>query len=242
MKFMPVVKTFLLVVLSVVLVSCTTGAAPTSQAPAVDYAATINAVSTQSSDAVKAIEQNALATLNAVQSGAVATVGAQVMQTVAAIPTATPYPTAQPPAASAVPATATPLPTSLPATAVPPVVQPGTGPTAIPSGYSCRIVSQSPSNNPQVQPGYDFDTTWVVKNTGSKTWSLGEVDYRYSSGTKFQKYADVFDLPQTVSPGAEVTLTVDMAAPAEKGYYYAAWALIKGNIVICYLTTEITVK
>lgn len=241
MKNHLVVKIMLLIVLSALLASCTQ-----TPAASVDVAATLNAVQTESASAVKGIQDSALATINAVQSQSVATIGAQVMQTVAALPTATPYPTAQPPAATAVPATAvviapTTAPTSLPATSVP-ATQPVVVYTAVPAEYACRVVSISPASGTQVDPGYDFDGVWVVKNTGTKSWDLTEVDFRYSKGTKFQKYADGFDLAQAVNPGGQITLAVDMAAPQEKGYYTTTWALVKGNTTICRLNLDLTVK
>ncbi len=240
MKTHLVGKIMLLIVLSALLASCTLANA--TPAASVDVAATLNAVQTESANAVKGVQDSALATINAVQSQSVATIGAQVMQTVAAMPTATPYPTAQPPAATAVPATAvviapTTAPTSVPATSVPIVVH-----TAVPVEYSCRVVSVSPASGTQVDPGYDFDGVWVIKNTGTKTWSLGEVDFNYLKGTKFQKYADGFDLPQAVNPGGQLTLTVDMAAPHEKGTYTTTWILVKGNTNICRLNLDLTVK
>lgn len=233
MKVNQVVKIFMLIAISMVLASCNTGnqANPTA---AVDVVATLNAVQTQSADAIKVIESNAMATLSAAQTQMAATMAVQPTEAPATeAPVATAEPTLAPTTA---PTTVVVVPTTAP------TAKPTTGPTATPSAFACSIVSVSPALNTSVTPGYDFDMVWVVKNVGTSAWSKDEVDFRYSSGTKFQKYTDGFDLTETVDSGKTITLAVDMMAPHEKGHYTATWVVVKGNTTICTLTTDITVK
>lgn len=236
MKVNQVIKIFMLIAIGMVLASCNTGSQANPTA-AVDVVATLSAVQTQSADAIKAVENNAMATLGAAQTQMAATLAAQAAQPTEAPATEAPVATAEPTLApTAAPTTVVVVPTTAP------TAKPTTGPTATPSAFACSIVSVSPALNTSVTPGYDFDMVWVVKNVGSSAWSKDEVDFRYSSGTKFQKFTDGFDLTETVDSGKTITLAVDMMAPHEKGHYTATWVVVKGNTTICTLTTDITVK
>lgn len=119
------------------------------------------------------------------------------------------------------------------ATAVPGVTQP--------SG-SCRILSAVPSYNATFNPRDQFDNKWTVKNTSGKTWSSGDVDIKYSSGTKWMKYdTTAYDLPSDVGVNGEYTFILDAVAPENKGTYTMNW-VITGGGVNCVLSSTITVK
>ncbi len=197
----------LLVVITSLMAACATPTAP--PAPTADQGAIATAVA-------------------AAQTQAAETVVAQITQEALLNPS--PTPTTPPP--TEVP-TATPtvyvLPTATPtrvvviATAVIPTLTPT--PTAI----GCKLQSQSPANGTTMDPGFDFDGKWTIKNTGTSTWDKSSIDFKYLSGTKFQKFYDVIDLPEAVASGDTVDLVIDMKAPSTSGTYTATWSLVGGT-------------
>jgi hypothetical protein len=117
----------------------------------------------------------------------------------------------------------------------------GTTGTTIPvTGGSCQLVSTSPSSS--VSAGADLDVSWSVKNTGTRTWDVSSVDYKYVSGTKLQKRGDRYDMLQSVKSGETVKLVIDVVAPNSAGSYTTNWALIEGNNTICNLSYTLRVK
>ncbi len=229
MKFKLIQKITLVIVLSLALASCSIlggGKAPVDLQA--DVEGTLNAIATQS----------------------FATLSSQFTQTAASLPTDTPYPTPAPVTATPLPATATPVPTSTPfPTFIVPTLPPPL-PTMVPSvtvtttstAYSCQVLSQSPWLGKGVVPGYDFDMHWIVKNTGTSTWDQNNVDLRYASGTKFQKFADAVDFSKTVKSGEQIDLAVDMVAPTAYGIYSGYWNIVQSDKVICTVEVQVWVK
>jgi hypothetical protein len=112
--------------------------------------------------------------------------------------------------------------------------------TPVSTTGSCSLVSQTPANNTKYAAGYDFDTNWVIKNTSTFDWIKTNVDFVYVSGTKMHKYADLVDLPLDVVKSGNITLGLDMLAPATNGTYSETWALVQGSTTIC--TMAVTIK
>lgn len=173
-------------------------------------------------------------------------ISTQFAETQAAMPTPTeepkpvePTPTEVPPTAIVVTAipTATAFPTN---TAVPPLptLKPTIAITATPSNYSCGIVSVAPAYETKFDLGYDFDAHFVVKNTGLKTWDLGETDYYYIEGDKIQK-KDIYDVTTAIKSGESVDLVVDMLAPSKVGTYTTTWGLRTNGKTLCTFTVKI---
>jgi hypothetical protein len=113
-------------------------------------------------------------------------------------------------------------------------------PTVPPASAACQIVSVSPSG--PLPKNADFDAVWTIKNTSSKTWDISAIDFMYVSGSKFQKYGDRFDIPQTVKPGETVKIIVDMVAPDKAGLYTTNWALVDGTTNVCNFSLNLRVK
>lgn len=178
-------------------------------------------------------------TLNAIRTQAVATALAEI----AAQVTPTTQPTTQPTDTPAPTATAQPvLPTTMPTATIQPVTG-GSVATKVPPAYACITTRTTPDFGTVYAPGTDFDATWTVKNTSSKTWGLHEVDYRFLAGTKLYKYGNLFDLPQDVKSNSTITLSVDMTAPTTPGTYSTAWGIVSGtSTVLCELDITIIVK
>lgn len=116
----------------------------------------------------------------------------------------------------------------------------GVQPTPAPVTGSCSITSTQPGTSMATRN--DFDAVWTVKNTGTKTWDMSSVDYKYVSGTKLHKYNDRYDMKATVKPGESVEIRVDMLAPTTSGSYTTTWAIVEGSNTLCSLPLTITVK
>ena len=114
-------------------------------------------------------------------------------------------------------------------------------PGPIKVGDVCELISQDPGNNTRLSPKLNFDMRWTFKNTGGDIWTAGDFDFQYISGAKIHKVKR-YDLPTSVEPGNEVTLTVKMRTPEEKGVYSATWGLLSGKTSICKVTYTIFVE
>lgn len=108
--------------------------------------------------------------------------------------------------------------------------------------YACTLVSQKPKDWTKMQRRNIFDATWTVRNTGTKNWGKGGVDFKYVSGTKMHTHGSAYDLAKDVGSGKTTTLVVDMVSPKTKGYYTAVWGLYKGGKVFCKLSVTVNVN
>ena len=176
----------------------------------------------------------------AIQTIVVATAGAAQTQTALVMPsptktsTSTPMPTSTP--------TDTPTPTATfllsTATSPPTATEPFVAKSA---GSNCELVAQLPSNDTTYASRARFTAEWTLKNTGSESWLSSNVDFSRSGG-KDMSGQDIYDLPNNVGPGAQVTLTVDMRAPADAGTYTSNWRLGSKNNPLCEVSVRIIVK
>jgi|GEM_PF-530357 len=195
------------------------------------------------------------ATLNAAATEAIQTVSAQFTQTFEAIPTeaflpiasatpdlaSIPTNTEVPPTPTQGPPTWTPIPTLPPTLAPTPTSAATLTPTATKGPLQCEIVSQSPTRGQKMNYGTDFDFSLKLRNSGTKDWSKADVDFKFVSGEKLQKYGDGIDLSKDVKVKEEFTFIVDMLAPQDAGTYRATWNLVEGSTVICSAILEIQV-
>ncbi len=194
------------------------------------------------------------ATLNAAATQAVQTIQAQFTQTEQArptepfvpIPSATPQPT-EPPTATPdysptpAPPTWTPVPIFTSTFTATATSQATATATSTPSPYSCSVVRVEPRAGTKLPYRNDFDARFTLKNNGTKDWLAANVDLKYASGEKMQKYADAVDLGKDVKPGEEYTFVVDMLAPENAGTYKATWNLVDSSNTYCSVTIEIVV-
>lgn len=116
--------------------------------------------------------------------------------------------------------------------------------TTTPGGSSsqlnCKLLSQTPADGTHFAPKKNFSANWKVKNTGSNSWEAGSVDFAYFSGTKMFKIA-VHDLPASVEPGDNTTLSAGMVAPNANGTYTTVWTLRQGTKDFCHVDLTIVV-
>jgi len=89
--------------------------------------------------------------------------------------------------------------------------------------------------------GESFSKTWTLKNSGSCSWNTS---YRlaFLSGDALGGAASV-NLAAAVAPGQQVTLSVDLQAPAQAGTYTGYWALLAtDNSLVYNVSVRIQVK
>lgn len=99
--------------------------------------------------------------------------------------------------------------------------------------WACQILSRYPKKGTEFVGGTTFRATWVVKNTGSKTWPQKGVDVVYQSGADLVDGKSYFDIPTTVGPGGTVQITITMNAPKRSSDYSARWTLKVGQTEFC---------
>lgn len=93
--------------------------------------------------------------------------------------------------------------------------------TFVPSGETYR-------DGTKVAPGSTFNKTWVVRNTGTCTWTSYSMVYVGTGGDPFGATSPV-TIPGSYPPGSLVTLTVPMTAPTTPGVYRSNWMLSDGS-------------
>lgn len=75
-----------------------------------------------------------------------------------------------------------------------------------------------------------FKKTWRIKNTGTCTWTTS-YSIVYVSGEKFGA-KNAYPMPESVSPGETVTISIDLIAPDSNGDYRGDWKLRNASGVI----------
>ena len=77
-------------------------------------------------------------------------------------------------------------------------------------------------NGAAVAAGSQFTKTWLVKNTGTCTWTTGfQMAYGWGENMNGQNTA----LPRNVNPGEEIEISVVLTAPSSQGQHGAFWRL-----------------
>jgi hypothetical protein len=109
----------------------------------------------------------------------------------------------------------------------------------------CSLQSQNPPDYTDFAPGVSFDTTWVLMNTGSETWTDDSYDIAYVgavSNIAFHLSPDLNDLNASVEPGWTYNFTADMLSPSAPGSYGELWQLQSAGTVICQFYVYIDVQ
>ena len=170
-------------------------------------------------------------------------------------PTLTPFPTGTLITLSSTPTfffalpTFTPLPTW---TSTPGIVvqRPGSGNSSADNNndspftdkeWTCAIRAKSPSMGTVMAQEASFYVSITLMNSGTKTWTNNGVDFVYKSGLR-NEGRRIQDLPSTVAPGEEITLTSQLVAPKKPGTYSTVWNLKVGNTSFCGVKYSFEVK
>ncbi|GEM_PF-6424102 len=84
-----------------------------------------------------------------------------------------------------------------------------------------------------ISPGETFNFSVTFKNTGTTTWTRAN---RYSLGTQSPQDNTLWmntnrvKLPNSVSPGQEVTFYMTLTAPTEEGMYAVQWQMVQDGV------------
>jgi hypothetical protein len=103
---------------------------------------------------------------------------------------------------------------------------PPTAPGPVGSGDPCllaNLISETIPDGTIMQPGETFWKTWRLKNNGTCTWNSA---YKivYWSGDLMGGLLE-YQLPEDVSPGEEVDITLYLKAPTSNGNFSSYWKL-----------------
>jgi uncharacterized protein YraI len=132
-------------------------------------------------------------------------------------------------------ATATAMATPLPVTAK--TATPGPNATSKPPvTNACKINDLKPADGTTYKPNNEFDMKVTVTNTSNTDWDPNAIDVIFVSALnniELHTSPSSFDLPNLVKPGEQITLPVDMKAPAQNGTYGETWAIVSGNNTLC---------
>jgi hypothetical protein len=79
----------------------------------------------------------------------------------------------------------------------------------------------------KVPAGGQFTKTWLVKNTGTCTWT-SDYDLVFSQGNQLSG-TQTNALPGGVKPGDSIELSLALTAPAKDGEYTGSWKLRNGS-------------
>jgi len=94
--------------------------------------------------------------------------------------------------------------------------------TAVPRDWA-RLVEFKPRDESYFAPSDSFTRSWTIKNVGSTTWTR-DYDLVFISGMRMTDKKAVA-LPEKVSPGETIKLSVNMVAPKKPGTYTGYWGL-----------------
>ena len=127
-----------------------------------------------------------------------------------------------------------------------PAAPPPVGATPPPSSSgSCALVSQDPVDGTAFGISAPFNTTWVLKNTGTQNWDATQSDVVFGGAVNnvyLHTGPDRYDLSTSVQPGATYNFSVPMMAPYNPGTYSELWQVIVGSQVVCPFYVNIVVK
>ncbi len=102
--------------------------------------------------------------------------------------------------------------------------------TALSAQNDAQFISQS---TPTINPGESFDFSITFKNTGTKTWTAGDL-YRLGSQAPHDntiwQATNRIALPHDVAPGEEVTFTATLTAPSTEGVYVIQWRMVQDGV------------
>jgi hypothetical protein len=86
------------------------------------------------------------------------------------------------------------------------------------------FVSENVPDETEFTPGETFKKKWVIKNTGSCTWTSG-YQWVFSSGDAMGGPATTQITSGTVAPGQSVEIEIDQTAPGSTGTYRGTYKI-----------------
>lgn len=97
---------------------------------------------------------------------------------------------------------------------------------------SAKVVEEEPMDDTYCQPGTWIKKTWVVRNVGSSRWPT-ETIVRFANVDPYDRVEREMKMivdykVDSIKPGQDVTISVDMNIPTRAGQYQYLWALRNG--------------
>ena len=120
----------------------------------------------------------------------------------------------------------------------------GNATSAPPITNACKIIEKKPVDGTVYKPNFEFDMKVVLQNTSETTWNINAVDVKFIKAlgeAPIHVTDSLFDLPEAVDPDGEITIPIDMKAPAQTGVYGETWAVVQGSTTLCQWSFTITV-
>jgi hypothetical protein len=116
-------------------------------------------------------------------------------------------------------------------------------PTSTPQPCNkAEFISETVLDDTEFNVGSSFTKSWRLKNTGTCTWNT---NYKlvFYSGDQMSGPATK-NLPNSVAPGEQIDLSVDLKAPNTAGTYEGTWRVIddKGEYFVFRITVKIKAK
>jgi len=109
------------------------------------------------------------------------------------------------------------------------------------SGFTCKLIKQSPQDGASLNGNQPFKLTWKIQNTGSRTWTPDNVGLYFIGGDQFADTAAT-SLPSSITAGDSVVLSIRMTTPGQSGKYTTNWALEASGQNFCTLFLRISVR
>jgi hypothetical protein len=105
-----------------------------------------------------------------------------------------------------------------------------------------EFISETIPDDTEYDGGDTFTKTWRLKNIGTCTWNT-DYEVVYASGDKMGGPSSK-KLTQSVAPGEQVDISVDLEAPASEGTYKGFWKVAddNGQFFVNTLWVQIKVK
>ncbi len=88
-------------------------------------------------------------------------------------------------------------------------------------------VSQSPADKTKIQKSATFTMTYVIKNTGTTTWTT-KYALRFFAGSQMNSPTDT-NLLKDVPPGESAVITFTLIAPDTAGKSSTVWVMANGD-------------
>jgi hypothetical protein len=108
-----------------------------------------------------------------------------------------------------------------------PSPQASLSPTPVPGGNSgdraIFVADVTIPDGKVIAPGATFTKTWRLQNGGTTTWTTS-YSLAFASGVQMGDTTSV-SLAQSVAPGAQIDISVDMVAPTDPGSYQSYWKM-----------------
>ena len=113
-------------------------------------------------------------------------------------------------------------------------------PTNTPSPCNrAYFVSETIPDRSDFEVGESFTKTWRLENTGTCTWNTS-YRLKFASGDQMGG-PNSQNLTQSVAPGEQVDISVDLAAPGSEGTYKGVWQIVddEGNAFVYNIWVQI---